>query len=110
MTRWGTTVALLAFAVSVQAAAPPDAKTLARFREIQEATRLERRAVALYHAGRGPEATKVFADVLRMREGLYPKARYPQGHPDLAGSLNWLAFLHSTQGQNAKAEPLYRRA
>ena len=52
----------------------------------------------------------VLADVLRMREGLYPKERYPQGHSDLASSINNLAALHRAQGKYAKAEPLYRRA
>jgi CHAT domain-containing protein len=110
MTRWLTTLALLAFAASAWAAAPPDAQTRARFAQIEEATRLNLRGEALYQAGRWPEATKVLAEVLRMRERLYPKERYPQGHPDLALSLNNLAFLHKEQGEHAKAEPLFARA
>jgi tetratricopeptide (TPR) repeat protein len=31
-------------------------------------------------------------------------------HPDVAKSLNSLAFLHRTQGDYAKAEPLYKRS
>ncbi|MDZ4723273.1 MAG: tetratricopeptide repeat protein, partial [candidate division Zixibacteria bacterium] len=31
-------------------------------------------------------------------------------HPDVALSLNNLAFLYNTQGQYALAEPLYKRA
>src|SRR5947208_1713144 len=110
MTRWVTTLALLAGAAGAFAAAPPPREARAWFRQVEEATRLNLRGAALYEAGKWTEATKVFADVLRMREGLYTRARYPQGHPDLANSISWLAFLHHSQGEYARAEPLYRRA
>jgi CHAT domain-containing protein len=45
-----------------------------------------------------------------MCEGLYPKARYPHGHPHLAASIDNLALLHEDQGEYARAEPLFRRA
>jgi hypothetical protein len=45
-----------------------------------------------------------------MRETLYPRERYPHGHPLLASSLNNLAFHHLAQGEYARAEKLYRRA
>jgi tetratricopeptide (TPR) repeat protein len=45
-----------------------------------------------------------------MREKLHPQARYPDGHPDLALSLNNRAFLYELQGHFARAEPLYVRA
>jgi CHAT domain-containing protein len=45
-----------------------------------------------------------------MRQALYPKERYPQGHPDLAQSLNNLGYLHLAQGDYAKALPLFERA
>jgi CHAT domain-containing protein len=110
MTRWVTTVALLALAASARSAAPPERQTLARFHQIEEATRMNLRAVDLYRAGKWPEATRVFADVLRLREKLYPEARFPQGHPELATSINNLAYLYRAQGQYPRAEPLFVRA
>src|SRR5206468_2724657 len=44
------------------------------------------------------------------KEALYPRTRYPQGHPDLVGSIHNLAALHQAQGEYARAEPLFRRA
>jgi CHAT domain-containing protein len=110
MTRWVTMLGLLAWPVGAEAAAPPDAHSLSRFGKAEEATRLNSRGIALYQAGRWPEATRVFADVLRLREGLYSRDRYPQGHPDLASSLNNLGMLHQAQGEYARAEPLLHLA
>jgi CHAT domain-containing protein len=45
-----------------------------------------------------------------MKEALCPKDRYPNGHPDLAISLNNLAGLLQAQGEYAQAELLCRRA
>jgi tetratricopeptide (TPR) repeat protein len=45
-----------------------------------------------------------------MREALFPKEKYPDGHPELATSLDNLASLLKAQGEYGKAEPLYRRA
>jgi CHAT domain-containing protein len=41
---------------------------------------------------------------------LYPPARFPDGHPDLANSLNNLGSLLNQRGELARAEPLYREA
>ncbi len=40
----------------------------------------------------------MFRAALAMRESLYPKDRYPRGHPDLATSLNNLGDLLRAQG------------
>jgi CHAT domain-containing protein len=45
-----------------------------------------------------------------MTEALYPKDRYPNGHPHLARRLTNLAGLLQDQGEYAQAEPLLRRA
>ena len=37
-----------------------------------------------------------------MRQALYPKERYPQGHPDLADSLNNLGSLLRPRGPTAR--------
>jgi CHAT domain-containing protein/tetratricopeptide (TPR) repeat protein len=45
-----------------------------------------------------------------MNEALYPKERYPQGHPDLAISLNNLGFLLQAQGDHSGARGYFQRA
>jgi tetratricopeptide (TPR) repeat protein len=45
-----------------------------------------------------------------MRHKLYPKEKYPDGHPDLATSLNNLGGLLQARGEYAQAEPFYRDA
>jgi tetratricopeptide (TPR) repeat protein len=47
---------------------------------------------------------------LAMREKLYPPEKYPQGHPDLAQSLNNLGALLRAQGEYAKALPYLEQA
>ncbi len=110
MTRLFVTMTLLACVGAAWAAGPPEKSAWERFGRIEEVGRLGMRGGAMYQAGKFAEATKVFAEVLKMVEGLYPKASYPQGHPDLAISLNNLAALHQSQADYAKAEPLFRRA
>ncbi len=44
-----------------------------------------------------------------MRESLYPKERYPQGHPYLARSLNDLGCLLRTQGSYGDALGYFER-
>ena len=44
------------------------------------------------------EAQGYHERALAMNEALYPKDRYPQGHPDLAPSLNNLGALLQAQG------------
>ncbi len=101
---------LLACVGATRAAGPPDAATWARFGKVEEARLKERHGISLYRAGKFAEAINMFAEVLETREGLYPRARYPKGHPDLSLSLNNLAGLHQAQGDYAKAEPLLARA
>ena len=72
MRRWLSTVAVLALTASAQAAAPPLAEGLARFRQFHEAGRLNGRGMALYWAGRWSEATSVFAEVLRISASVAP--------------------------------------
>ena len=60
--------------------------------------------------GEYAKAEPLYARALKMREGLYPKARFPQGHPELAVSLSNLAALHAAREEYAKAEPLFHQA
>src|SRR5262249_46191996 len=47
---------------------------------------------------------------LAMFESLYPRDRYPQGHPQLAIGLNNLGSLLQDQGEYGKALDYYQRA
>jgi CHAT domain-containing protein len=67
-------------------------------------------AVLHYTRGEYGKAEPLFRRALRMYEGLYPQARYPQGHPDMARIIISLAGLHYRQGEYSRAEPLYTRA
>jgi hypothetical protein len=58
-----------------------------------EAAALDQRVVELYQAGKTAEAIPLAKKSLELRE----KA-LPAGHPDIAKSLNNLAFLYQAQG------------
>jgi CHAT domain-containing protein/Tfp pilus assembly protein PilF len=47
---------------------------------------------------------------LAMRRRLYPRDKYPQGHPQLAESLHHLGSLLQNLGENARALTYYERA
>ena len=73
--------------------------------EEKEANRLEQQGIELYQQGKYIEATNIFERVLEIRKRIYP-----EDHPDVATSLNNLAFLYNNQGRYADAEPLYIEA
>ena len=45
-----------------------------------------------------------------MHQALYPKDRFPHGHPDLANSLNNLGLLLKAQGDYGEARGYLERA
>src|SRR5262249_48038721 len=47
---------------------------------------------------------------LAMRQKVYPPKDYPQGHPDLAASLNDLGSLLRAQGDYVRAREYYQQA
>src|SRR5262245_24766948 len=69
-----------------------------RARLEKEATELHRRAVACHQKGRLTEATELAAQALALRRRLFPRGDFPDGHPDLAQSLNNLAALLEDRG------------
>jgi CHAT domain-containing protein/tetratricopeptide (TPR) repeat protein len=75
-----------------------------------DANALNVEGMHFYQLGKLQEATERFRRALEMRQALYPKDKYPQGHPDLAVSLNNVAFLLRDQGEYGKAEPFFRQA
>jgi hypothetical protein len=62
-----------------------------------------------YQAGKLVEATKSFEEAMKVVRQLYDKAQFPDGHPNLASSLNNLGVLYHAQGKWADAEPCSRR-
>src|SRR2546421_632186 len=76
----------------------------------QKSAELENRAVALYGQGKYAGAMHSAERALAMKQQLYPPARYPAGHPDLARSLNNLGSLLDSRGEYARALPYYERA
>ena len=76
-----------------------------------------RQAVAHLEAGgqayqRGDLTTAVeeARKSVQLFEQLYPKSDYPQGHTDLANSLNGLGYLLKAQGDYGGARRYYERA
>ena len=72
---------------------------------VDEASKLDDQADALYEKGRYAEAEPLYKRSLAIRE----KALGPD-HPDVAASLNNLALLYDQQGRHVDAEPLYKKA
>jgi CHAT domain-containing protein len=60
--------------------------------------------------GQAAKALPYFEQAVAMRQKLYPAARYPDGHPDLAQSLNNLGFGLQAMGLAAKALPYYEQS
>jgi tetratricopeptide (TPR) repeat protein len=59
----------------------------------------------LYGQGRYSEATDIAKQALKVAED-----SFGEGHPNVAISLNNLAYLYDCQGNHAQSGPLYRRA
>ena len=70
-----------------------------------EASDLNKRAIELDNAGRYSEAEPLYQQSLAMHEEVLGL-----DHPDVAVSLNNLAFLYGEQRRYAEAEPLYKRS
>jgi tetratricopeptide (TPR) repeat protein len=113
--RWlalGCLVVLsLCLPAAVQAQDKPSGElTPEQQRMRNRADALNEEAVKLYQQGRYPESTKLLQEVLRLVEGVYPKDKYPQGHPDLAMTLHNVGFLLQDQREYAKALPYFEKA
>jgi CHAT domain-containing protein/tetratricopeptide (TPR) repeat protein len=76
----------------------------------QQATDLDRRVVQLLPEGKAAQALPLAKHSLQIRRRLYPPDRYPNGHADLAKSLNNLAYVHRAMGDLARAEAGFREA
>src|SRR6516162_749462 len=76
----------------------------------RKAAELSNQAFRFYQSGNYSEARKLLEEVLAIRQQLYSKEEFPNGHPDLAQSLNNLGALLQAQGEYAKALPYFEQA
>src|SRR5262249_52753635 len=76
---------------------------------VNKAWQLTAEAIKLSQQNKLPEALQKFQQALAVREQLYPKAQYPDGHPDLATSLSNLGGVLNRLGQPVKALPYFER-
>jgi CHAT domain-containing protein len=101
---------LLGFAVGPVGAADEELTPAERKDLEQRAKEADQQGFRRYQEGKYPDAAKLAEEALTIRRRLYPQKDYPDGHPDLAGSLNNLGFSLGARGEYAKAEPLFRHA
>ena len=64
-----------------------------------QAVDLYNRAFGEYQQGRIDDAIRLTEQSLNLLRKRYPQAKYPDGHPDLAQSLNALGFLLEERGE-----------
>src|SRR5262249_51341940 len=89
---------------------PPGQQTAQEQRLAQQVEELNKEGSRLYEQGKYAEAAAVWRRILDISRRLYPEARYPQGHPNLASSINDLALLYRSSGEYGRAEPLFQEA
>jgi CHAT domain-containing protein len=75
-----------------------------------EATKLHDEAFQLYQQGKAADAIVKVRQALEIRQKLYPTAKFPDGHPDLAKSLNSIGLVLKALGQAEPALPYYRQS
>lgn len=68
-----------------------------------EAKQINDEAVQLYQRGRATEAVVKLQQSLEIRQKLYPETKYPDGHTELATSLNNLGVVLQAMGQAEQA-------
>jgi CHAT domain-containing protein len=84
--------------------------TAERQKLLGKAKRLDAEAFRAYQRADWRRAILLVQEALETYRKAYPREKHPNGHPDLAQSLNNLGLLHLSAGEYARAEPLYREA
>jgi CHAT domain-containing protein len=107
---WVALVLAWVLVAGVLSAEEPPALTAEERQLLEEAAKLHAEGVALYGQAKLPEATDRLRQALALRQRVYSKVKYPDGHPALAQSLGDLGTVLQAQGAYAQAEPLYRQA
>jgi CHAT domain-containing protein/Flp pilus assembly protein TadD len=107
---WFGLVLAWLLAPSVLPAEEPPALTAEERQLLEEAAKLHAEGRALYRQARLAAATERLRKALELRQRVYSRDKYPDGHPKLTESLSGLGFLLQVQGKNSQAEPFFRRA
>jgi CHAT domain-containing protein/tetratricopeptide (TPR) repeat protein len=89
---------------------PPEEPTAQERKLMEGAEKLIAEGNRLYGERKYPEAIAAYHRALAILRQRYSKERFPNGHRDLATSINNLAMLYQSSGEYAKAEPLYQEA
>jgi CHAT domain-containing protein/Tfp pilus assembly protein PilF len=97
--------ALVVGPAAAQELTPEERQALER-----QGMQLDEQAGQRYQQGRYAETTKLLHQVLEIAKRLYPKEQYPQGHPNLATSLNHLGLSLRAQGEYGRALPYLQDA
>jgi CHAT domain-containing protein/tetratricopeptide (TPR) repeat protein len=77
---------------------------------LDQARQLNAEGFRHYQRGDFSKAITLFQEALETRRKALSRDKYPDGHPDLAVSINNLAALHQATGDYGQAELLYREA
>src|SRR5437588_6995805 len=77
---------------------------------VKRAQELHSKGYIAYQQGKLEEAIQFVKESLTLRQTIYPIARYPLGHPDLASSLIGMGSLLKEQGEYAAAKDYFLQA
>src|SRR5262245_5710409 len=75
-----------------------------------EARKLNGEGFELYQQGKPAEAIVKWRQALALRQRLYPESKYPNGHADLATSINNLGIVLRAMGQAENGLPFFEQA
>jgi CHAT domain-containing protein/Tfp pilus assembly protein PilF len=107
---WFGLVLAWGLAAGVLPAAEPPALTAEEQQLLQEAAKLHAEGAALYGQAKLPAAKDRLRQALALRQRVYSRDKYPDGHQDVGQSLNWLGSVLKAQREYGEAEPLFRQA
>jgi CHAT domain-containing protein len=107
--RVTSAIVALLLALTAFAADKPDDLTPERRQELQRKARdLIAEGTRQYDARNHVKARDAFRELVEVCRTLYPKKDFPQGHVDLAESINRLGFIYWAAEEYDQAEPLFR--
>ena len=108
--RWAVLLLAMMLVAAPGVAVAEPLSPAERMKLQKQATDLTAQAVQLYRAGQPSEAVRLARQVLQIREQIYAIGDYPDGHADLASSLNYLGFFLIANDEHGKALPYYEKA
>jgi tetratricopeptide (TPR) repeat protein len=108
--KWSMAVMLCALVVPPMRADEPTKKLTEEERKELDSkwTEVFQRGKKDYLTGNNTRAENALTEALEIARRLYPKAEYPEGHPAIIVSLNYLALVLDDQQRFAQAESHYR--